>query len=199
MKITVLFAGAVLALAGCTTTEGSAGGVGYQQARVANAVGYMDLPVVDGRAPVVYTGSSSLSANEVARLALLRAAEYTVESGHEWFAVVATETVRVPIAQATDLTSRGALATGSATAGTGAPPSDSGGNVDANLGPSIGGFGGGDVPYQVIERWTPQQGYQTRLVIQMGSGDAAEFPGATSQPQIFPAAGTAQTIRAELQ
>ena len=195
MRISTLLVGAMLALGGCASTPEAPT---YQAARGANMIGYMNSAAVDGRAPVVYTGGPQSSQAEVARLALLRAAEFTLESGHEWFAVLGTENVRVPIAQETDLTSRGRLDSEGASTGTGAPPSEGGGPVNTNMGPSIGGFGGGDVPYQVVERWTPQQGYQTRLIIQMGSGDQASFPGAADRPEIFPARSTAETIRSEL-
>jgi hypothetical protein len=65
-------------------------------------------------------------------------------------------------------------------------------------GPSTGGFGGGDVPYQVLERWTPPRVHQTVIVIQMGNDSQATFQGLDAAPDIFPAQSTAAEIRGRM-
>jgi asparagine synthetase B (glutamine-hydrolysing) len=63
--------------------------------------------------------------------------------------------------------------------GAGAPASNSSGNT--------GSFGGEAVPNSVLERWQPRRVRQTLLVIELGSGDEASFPGLDHTPEIFPA------------
>jgi hypothetical protein len=66
-------------------------------------------------------------------------------------------------------------------------------------GPTTGGFGGGDVPYQVLERWQPPTVSQTVIVIKMGSGAKANFEGLDKVPEIFQAKSVAADIRAKMQ
>lgn len=196
MKKVLLIAAAVMALGACKSATVPA----YKAAGGINQVGYLSAPEADGRATVVYTGAKGTTKAQVAEYALLRAAELASEGGYEWFAVLNSSSEKVDLAADTDLTDKGSLDGGNATAGSGAEPTDGnfGSNPDVALGPTTGGFGGGDVPYQVMERWTPPQGYQTTLIIQMGSGDEASFPGATSAPKIFPAEETAAGIREKM-
>jgi hypothetical protein len=49
----------------------------------------------------------------------------------------------------------------------------------------------------VLERWTPPMVPQTVIVIQMGKGEKAAFPGLTKAPEIFSAKTTASDIRAK--
>lgn len=189
-----------LMLAACQTAAPS-----YRPATTAGGVGYFSAPTANGRHLVAYTGAKNVSAAQVAELALLRAAELTLETGGEWFAVIDTISEQVRIGDINDirgrsgpvLTSQGATASPGGGSDSPAPGS---GVVDGSVpgGPSIGGFGGGDVPYQVIERWRPQTVNRTRIVIQTGSGDRAAFSGLEAAPQIYSARATADEIRAKL-
>src|SRR5688572_5065826 len=173
----------------------------YQPAPDINSPGYSTAPADEGRFTVVYTGVKGMSKSKVAEYALLRAAELTAESGKEWFAVIDTKTQRVQLEAKDDMKARsgGGFVTGES-AGTGA--GGQGGTTRSDSatrgGPSTGGFGGGDVPYQVLERWQPPSVHQTVIVIQMGTGDNAEFKGVTKAPQIFAAKTTAEEIRGKM-
>jgi hypothetical protein len=202
MKKMAVFAALALVL----SVSASARKPVYQAAEAPNRPGYMTAPTDDGRFTVAYTGAKGMSKAQVAEFALLRAAELTRESGQEWFAVMETQSKNVELAKPGDeLQSRtGGTFGGGESAGTGtgggraAAPS---GTSDSSTrgGPSTGGFGGGDVPYQVLERWTPPQVYQTVLVIQMGKGDKASFPGAQKAPEIFGADATEAELRAKME
>jgi hypothetical protein len=73
-----------------------------------------------------------------------------------------------------------------------------GGGGNVNVGPTTGGFGGGDVNPNVLEHWQPKKVPQAVLIIQMGKGDQANFPGLTKQPEIFDAKSTVDELRAEI-
>lgn len=178
----------------------------YQAAGGPNSAGYFAAPTSDGRYAVTYTGSKKMSAAQVAEFALLRAAELTSSSGKQWFAVLESTSRQVQVGEANDLDARAGPVLGgggtSATAGGGGDRSTATSGIgDGGVpgGPSIGGFGGGDVPYQVVERWTPQTVHQTTLIIQMGSGNQAAFEGLTSAPEIFSAQDVATDIRAKME
>jgi hypothetical protein len=47
-----------------------------------------------------------------------------------------------------------------------------------------------------VEHWQPKTVPQAVLIIQMGKGDQASFPGVTKQPQIFDAKSTVDELRA---
>ena len=51
---------------------------------------------------------------------------------------------------------------------------------------------------QVLERWQPPKVLQTVIIIQMGSGEKAEFAGVDKAPEIFAAKTTASDIRAKM-
>lgn len=200
-RFTVIAAGAI-ALTGCATAPVPT----YEAAADFGAPGYLTTPAEGGRYTVVYTGAKSMSRAQVAEYALLRAAEFTVESGQEWFAVIDTKSQSVQLARGdSDLQSRtggfvgGGESAGTGTGGAGATPSP-GGVSDAATrgGPSTGGFGGGDVPYQVLERWTPPKVHQTVIVIQMGKGAKADFEGLDRTPEIFAARSVAAEIRGKM-
>ncbi len=53
-------------------------------------------------------------------------------------------------------------------------------------------------PRTVTERWAPPMVLQTVIVIQMGKGDDASFPGLKKAPEIFSAKTTAEEIRAKM-
>jgi hypothetical protein len=175
----------------------------YQPATEINTAGYLTAPADDGRIAVVYTGARGMSRKQVAEYAMLRAAEFTAESGQEWFAIIDSKAQKVPLVEAkNDLKARGGFGGGESTGtgaggGGGAAPR---GTTDSSTrgGPSTGGFGGGDVPYQALERWTPPSVFQTVLLIQMGKGDQASFAGVKKTPEIFPASSTAAEIRAKM-
>lgn len=178
----------------------------YEAATEVNSPGYLTVPSESGRFVVSYTGTRGMSREQVAQFALLRAAEFTAESGKEWFAVITTKTQGVTLAQTKeDLKNRsgggfigGPGGSGTGAGGTGAPATR--GTADAQTGGSAtaGGFGGGAPPTQVLERWTPPKVLQTVIVIQMGSGEKAEFAGLSKAPEIFSAKTTANEIRAKM-
>jgi hypothetical protein len=179
----------------------------YEAAPDVNSAGYMTAPTDNGRFFVVYTGGKGMTREQVAEYALLRAAEFTAESGQEWFAVIETKSQRVQLAAAKDdLRSRGGGFIGgpggssAGAGGTGNPAASPRGASDASTagGASTGGFGGGAPPPQVMERWTPPRVPQTVIVIQMGSGEKASFPGLEKAPEIFSAKTTAADIRAKM-
>jgi hypothetical protein len=147
-----------------------------------------------------------MTREQVAEFALLRAAEFTAESGLEWFAVTDTKTQKVALVVKDDLKSRsGSIIGGGGGASTGAggsgATSSPRGASDASTagGASTGGFGGGAPPTQLTERWVPPMVMQTIIVIQMGKGEEATFPGLKKAPQIFSAKTTAEEIRAKMQ
>jgi hypothetical protein len=176
----------------------------YQPATEINTPGFLTAPADGGRISVVYTGARGMSKKQVAEYAMLRAAEFTAESGQEWFAVIDTKAHKVPLVEAkNDLKARGGFgggeSTGTGAGGSGGTASPRGTSDSATRGgPSTGGFGGGDVPYQALERWTPPSVYQTVLVIQMGKGEQASFAGVKKAPEIFPASTTAAEIRSKM-
>ena len=199
MKMFIAIA-AALSMAACATAP-----VKYEPAPAIGSPGYLTAPAENGRHTVVYTGSRGMSREQVAQYALLRAAEFTTESGQEWFAVITKSNQSVTLERGkTDLQGKsGGVLTGesgtSGTGGAGGTESPRGVSDSATKGgPSTGGFGGGDVPYQVLERWEPPKVFQTVIVIQMGKGDKAEFPGLQKAPEIMPAQTVAAGIRAKM-
>lgn len=202
MKQLLTIVSAALALSACASAPVQT----YQASAGPGSPGYLTAPSDNGRYTVAYTGAKGMSREQVAQYALLRAAELTAESNQEWFAVIDTQTQSVQLTQEKDdLRGRtGGFVNGGESTGTGAGGAggtlNPGGVSDAATrgGPSTGGFGGGDVPYQVIERWTPPTVYQTVLIVQMGSGDDATFAGVTQTPKIFPAKSTAADIRGKM-
>lgn len=196
----IVFCAAVL-LAACATAPVAT----YEAATNPNTSGYLTMPADNGRHTVVYTGTRGMTKEQVAQFALLRAAELTTESGQEWFAVINTQTQDVELRKKDDLQARsggGVLGGESASTGAGGAGGTTrpGGTSDSSTrgGPSTGGFGGGDVPYQVLERWTPPKVHQTVLIIQMGKGSEAKFTGVTKAPEIFDAKTVAEGIRAKM-
>ncbi len=204
MKRIIGATAAAIVLWGCATSPPPA--PVYEAASNTNGAGYLTAPAENGRYAVVYTGSKGMSREQVAQFALLRAAEFTAESGKEWFAVINTKNQKVQLAQSEeDLKGRsgggflgGPGGSSTNAGGTGAPATR--GTVDAQTGGSAtaGGFGGGAPPTQVLERWTPPSVPQTVIVIQMGSGEEAKFPGLDKAPEIFSAKTVASEIRAKM-
>ena len=91
----------------------------------------------------------------------------------------------VQLGVADDLQKRAGNFMGSGAGGTtGASPSGAPASGNRN---NSGSFGGASVPNDVLERWQPRKVRQTLLVIELGSGDKAEFPGLGRTPEIFPA------------
>jgi hypothetical protein len=197
MKKLILVA-ASLALGACQTT-----GSGYQAASSPGGVGYFSAPVDNGRQAVSYTGEKGMKPAQVAEYALLRAAELTLASGQEWFAVLHSASEEVQVGDVNSIAGRsGSILTGeSTTAGSGGDRRGAGAGVDdAGVpgGPTTGGFGGGDVPYQVLERWIPPTVNRTTLVFQMGSGQEVSIPDLESAPEIYSAQEIATQIRAKM-
>ena len=178
----------------------------YEAATQVNSPGYLTTPTENGRFVVSYTGTRAMSREQVAQFALLRAAEFTAESGKEWFAVITTKTQSVALVQTKDdLKNRsgggfigGPGGSSTAAGGTGAPASSGTADAQTGGGATAGGFGGGAPPTQVLERWTPPKVLQTAIVIQMGTGDKASFAGVDKAPEIFPAKTTADDLRAKM-
>lgn len=172
----------------------------YQAAGSNGGPGWTTTALPEGRYAVVYTGDSKTKKDQVAKFAFLRAAELTQESGFEWFAVISSTVRDVAIGSADDMAGRtagGFIGGGSAGTGTGGGNNMAGGgNGSVNMGPSTGGFGGGGVDPSVLEHWSPKKVPQAVLIIQMGKGDQANFPGLTKQPQIFDAKSTVDELRA---
>ncbi|MEI5688487.1 CC0125/CC1285 family lipoprotein [Sphingomonas kyungheensis] len=174
---------------------------GYKAAKTAKDVGYRSTTGTDGRITIVYTGARGAKPDQVAKFAMLRAAELTKEAGMTWFAVISAQTSDLANGTGSSLRDKTGpdFATGSTSAASGAAgqagssPGVSDGAVPT--GPTTGGFGGGDVPYQVLERWRPSQTAQSVVVIQPGSGDNAAFPGLTQQPTIYSADDVIEQVR----
>jgi hypothetical protein len=177
----------------------------YQAATEVNSPGYLTTPADGGRFTVVYTGARGMKRDQVAEFALLRAAELTAESGQEWFAVIETKSQRVELPVEDNLKARSGGfigGPGGASTGTGGGNTSSPRGVsDAGTagGASTGGFGGGAPPVQLTERWQPPKVFQTIIVIQMGTGEKAAFPGVTQAPEIFAAKTVASEIRGKMQ
>jgi hypothetical protein len=197
VKRLILIASTV-ALGACQTSSAS-----YEAARSPGQIGYFSAPVDEGRVAVTYTGKKGMSEAQVAEYALLRAAELTLASGQQWFAVLYSDSRDTRVGDINRIDGRtGAILTGeSTTAGSGGDRTGAGPGVEDSPvpgGPTTGGFGGGDVPYQVLERWTPPTVKQTTLIVQMGSGNQASFEGLESVPQIYSAQEVATQIRAKM-
>ena len=194
-----IIAVSALALAACGGTSAM-----YQAASASSGSGYISAPAGNDRYTVKYTGGKGMSASQVAEYALLRAAELTLESGNEWFAILSATTQEVAAGQANDLQARAGpnLGGGNVSAGGGSGQVPAGPGVDnaaPQTGPNLGGFGGGgDVPYQVLERWNAPIVNETVMIIHTGSGDEAAFQGVTTQPEILSAAATRDEIRAKM-
>lgn len=189
---------AMLALGACQTATPA-----YQAASAPGGVGYFAAPVDEGRHAVSYTGGKGMTPAQVAEFALLRAAELTLASGQEWFAVLETESQKVQVGDLNNIAGRSGsvLTSESTTAGSGGDRTGAAPGVeDADVpgGPTTGGFGGGDVPYQVLERWTPPTVARTNLLIQMGSGNEAAFDDLETAPEIFSAQDVVTRIRAKM-
>jgi hypothetical protein len=176
----------------------------YEAATDITSAGWLTAPAENGRYYVAYTGTKGMTREQVAEFALLRAAEFTAESGLEWFAVTETKTQKVALVAKDDLKSRsgsiiggpGGASTGSAGSNAASPRGTSESSTAG--GGSTGGFGGGAPPTAVTERWVPPMVLQTVIVIQMGKGEEASFPGLKKAPQIFSAKTTAEEIRAKM-
>lgn len=172
----------------------------YQAAGAKGGVGYSTTAIDNGRYVVTYTGDPKMKRDKVANFALLRAAEFTQESGFEWFAVLNSSVRDVEAGSANDVAGRTGSFMDSTTQGsTGAGSDQSAGGGGFSMGgATTGGYGGGDVPPSVLERWSAKKSVQAVLIIQMGKGDEANFPGVTKQPDIFEAKSTIEELRAEM-
>lgn len=174
----------------------------YEAAADEHSTGYMEVPVENGRHAVAYTGTKGMTREQVAQLAMLRAAELTQSQGNEWFAVIDKTTQIVQLRRKEDLQAKsGGVLTGEAasttSAGAGRSP-NAPAEGGTRGGPSTGGFGGGDVPYQVLERWQPPTVNQAVLIIQTGKGKHADFTGLDKAPEIFDAKSLSAEIRTKL-
>jgi hypothetical protein len=157
----------------------------YKIAEKPGAAGYFNVLEEGGFWTVGYTGEAGQSNREIAEYAMKRAADLTAEQHKEWFAVLTTTNRMVQAGVADDLQMRAGNFMGSgAGATTSAPVS---GAPSTNSQNATGTFGGEAVPNNVLERWQPRRVRQTILVIELGTGDKASFPGLDHQPEIFPA------------
>ena len=194
----LILTASLAALAACQTSTAS-----YQAASGPGQIGYFSAPVEDDRVAVTYTGKKGMTEAQVAEFALLRAAELTLASGQQWFAVLHADSREAQVGDINRIDGRsGAILTSEATtAGSGGDRTGAGPDIkDAQVpgGPTTGGFGGGDVPYQVLERWRVPGVKQTTLIVQMGSGSQASFEGLESTPEIYSAQEVAAQIRAKM-
>lgn len=164
----------------------------YKAAEKPGAAGYFNVLEDGGFWTVGYTGEPGQSNKEIAEYAMKRAADLAAEQHQEWFAVLTTTNRMVQLGVADDLQMRAGNFMGS-----GAGSTNTGGNVassapvaagSGNSG-NTGTFGGEAVPNDVLESWQPRRVRQTLLVIELGSGDNASFPGLDHTPEIFPATG----------
>lgn len=180
MRQLSLIAAAFVAVMFCASAEAKE----YRAAQTPGNPGYFNV-IDQGFWVVGYTGEPGQSQREIAEYALKRAGDLAAEQQKEWFAVLTTTNRMVQLGVADDLQTRagnfmGAGASANTPAPTsGAPPSSSSG--------ASGNFGGDPVPNSVLERWQPRRVRQTILVIELGSGDNATFPGLDHEPEIFPA------------
>jgi hypothetical protein len=157
----------------------------YKAATTPGAPGYFNILDENGFWTVGYTGEPGQSNKEIAEYALKRAGDIAAEQKQEWFAVLSTTNRTVQLGVADDLQTRAGSFMGSgAGATTGATPSGAPATGNRN---NAGSFGGASVPNDVLERWQPRKVRQTLLVIELGSGDKASFPGLDHMPEIFPA------------
>jgi hypothetical protein len=181
MKQFSLIAAALVALVVCASAEAKE----YRASEAPGAPGYFNV-IDQGFWVVGYTGEPGQSEREIAEYALKRAADLAAEQQKEWFAVLSTTNRQVMLGVADDLQTRAgnfmsAPSAGGASTTSAAPVAGNQGNT--------GSFGGEAVPNAVMERWRPRRVRQTLLVIELGSGDNASFPGLAQAPQIFPATG----------
>lgn len=199
MKRSLTWAPALLLLGAAMTMAPSASMAAkatYKEAGPKGGAGWTTHPLDGGRYAVIYTGDSKSKKDEVVKFAMLRAAEFTQESGYEWFAIMSSSFNNVEVGGADDLAGRTGQFMGPTQAGMGSGTDVNGNNPNVNLGPSTGGFGGGDAPPAMMERWQPKKVPQAVLIIQMGKGDQAKFEGVTKQPDIFDAKSTIAELTA---
>ena len=202
MKKALTLVSAMLLLAGTAGMVGTAQAAPaapvYKAAGPQGGAGWAVSAVPNGRYAVSYTGDSKTKKDQVAKFAFLRAAEFTQEQGFEWFAVIASSVRDVEVGGADDLAGRTGnfMGNNSIGYGNGGGNGMAGGGGTVGTGPSTGGFGGGDAPVGVMERWQPKKVPQAVLIIQMGKGDQANFEGLTKQPEIFDAKSTVEELRA---
>ncbi|MES1200923.1 MAG: hypothetical protein ABUS57_05690 [Pseudomonadota bacterium] len=187
MRQVSLIVGVLMAVILCSSAEAK----DYRASQTPGAPGFFNLREDSGFWTVGYTGEPGQSAREVAEYALKRAADLAAEQHQEWFAVLTTTNRMVQAGVADDLQTRAGNFMGSgAQANTPAPSAGAPRNGSNNTGT----FGGDAVPDAVLERWQARrQVRQTILVIELGSGDNASFPGLGHQPQIFPATESSAT------
>ncbi|MCR6660538.1 MAG: hypothetical protein NVV72_14780 [Asticcacaulis sp.] len=173
---------AVVAVSGAEAKE-------YKAAAKPGDAGYFNVLEEGGFWTVGYTGEPGQSNREIAEYAMRRAGDLAAEQHKEWFAVLTTTNRMVQLGVADDLQMRAGNFMGSSGgANTSAPVS---GAPASNSRNNTGTFGGEAVPNSVLERWEPRKVRQTLLVIELGSGDNASFPGLDHTPEIFPATGAA--------
>ena len=169
---------AVVAVSGAEAKE-------YKAAAKPGAAGYFNVLEEGGFWTVGYTGEPGQANREIAEYAMKRAADLAAEQHQEWFAVLTTTNRTVQLGVADDLQMRAGsfMGTGGG-ANTSAPISGAPSTDSRN---NTGTFGGASVPNDVLETWQPRRVRQTLLVIELGSGDKASFPGLDHTPEIFPA------------
>ena len=83
MRHLLLPALAALALGACATPAPTV----YQPAAGPKAVGYTEFRIEPGRYRIVFRGGPGAPAEQVADLALLRAAELALADGYDWFRI----------------------------------------------------------------------------------------------------------------
>jgi len=181
MKMFSFVAVALVALSAVSGAEAKP----YKAAEKPGASGYFNVPNDGAVWTVGYTGEAGQDAREIAQYAMKRAGDLAAEQHQEWFAVLTTTNRLVPLGVADDLQTRAGNFMGTGAGGT-TPPSVAGAPSTGSRN-NTGTFGGQAVPNDVLETWQPRRVRQTILVIELGSGDKASFPGLDKQPEIFPA------------
>lgn len=83
---------AIPVLCGLVLATACAAGPEYRPALTDDDQGYSSSMIDTGRYRVSYTGDSGQSASEVQNLALLRAAEVTLDNGGDWFEIITDNT-----------------------------------------------------------------------------------------------------------
>lgn len=185
MKKLLCVAAAFMAVIAVSSAEAKP----YKVADKPGDAGYFNVLEDGGFWTVGYTGEPGQSSREIAEYALKRAADLTAEQHQAWFAVLTTTNRMVQLGVADDLQARAGNFMGSgAGSTTSAPIAGAPGTNSQN---NTGTFGGSSVPNDVLETWQPRKVRQTILVIELGSGDNASFPGLDHTPEIFPATSSA--------
>lgn len=182
--IAAIFAGSLLALSGLAFADPPARG----QSHVAQTA--------ESEYAVIVRGERGMQRRDVAAAAMLRAAQFTLESGHQWFIVSSATTTRINLATAPRMA---ALAGETGRAQDAVPRSSTetsqGGGHGATAGADPGAVGvGTGVDSRLLEQRPPRMVYQTILLIRVGEGSEVAVENPEADLQIFDAASIAAQL-----